>query len=318
MIESDFSLVIINSKNGQTERILSGHTNYIKDVIILPNNKIASRSDDKTIKIWNPNTGICDVTITHNNEILDFAIYKQSEPISIVSVDKNNLYITNTNTGELLYKNENLQIKDFVLPLANGMIVLGTTYSQGNIIILNPMIDQIIPIQFNDIKLQTFTSKISFSDNSFIIGSNKGRIFNILMDNSGAVYNGSSFYLRSTIILKGSITEISNLSDEKIIVTSSDGTVTIINKRDLKQVNNFLTERYPSVIVISENQMVLKIWGKIEVWNPQKLFSDKQPDSIINTMKYGEFEKVIKLSNGKIALLGMDDKTDKIFLNIWK
>ena len=47
---------IFNKFSYQCELILTGHTPSVYGICLLPNNKIASCSSDKTIRIWTINT----------------------------------------------------------------------------------------------------------------------------------------------------------------------------------------------------------------------------------------------------------------------
>jgi WD40 repeat protein len=43
---------------------LFGHTEAVRCITVLPDNRIVSGSNDQTIKIWNPKTAKCDITFT--------------------------------------------------------------------------------------------------------------------------------------------------------------------------------------------------------------------------------------------------------------
>ena len=48
---------------------LKGHNDYINSIAFSPtSNEIASGSNDKTIKIWNLETGICEKTFEEHTE----------------------------------------------------------------------------------------------------------------------------------------------------------------------------------------------------------------------------------------------------------
>ena len=47
----------------ECEQTLVGHQRYINALCVLPGNKLASGSNDKTIKIWNIATGKCEQTL---------------------------------------------------------------------------------------------------------------------------------------------------------------------------------------------------------------------------------------------------------------
>ncbi len=61
---SCYDIVIFNIETGTWLDTLEGHSDWIRSIIELSNNRIASCSeDDGTIKIWDINTGECLKTI---------------------------------------------------------------------------------------------------------------------------------------------------------------------------------------------------------------------------------------------------------------
>jgi WD40 repeat protein len=60
VFDEGFRILILDSKNEYNcIQNLSGHIHLISNLISLPNVRIASRSDDQTIKVWDLNQGIC-------------------------------------------------------------------------------------------------------------------------------------------------------------------------------------------------------------------------------------------------------------------
>ena len=57
---------IWNVNNGSLIRTLTGHTDWINSLAVLPNGYLVSGSSDKTIKIWNTDNGILVRNITGN------------------------------------------------------------------------------------------------------------------------------------------------------------------------------------------------------------------------------------------------------------
>ena len=67
----DKTIIIRNSEDNTIIRILTGHTNSVYDMLLLPNGRLASSSADKTIKIWNLTNGNCEQTlIGHTNIVI--------------------------------------------------------------------------------------------------------------------------------------------------------------------------------------------------------------------------------------------------------
>ena len=76
---------------------LSGHTSYVYSLAVLPNGHLASGSDDKTIKIWNPTDGSVIRTLSgHSSEVLALAVLPNGHLASGSYLD---IKIWNTNEG---------------------------------------------------------------------------------------------------------------------------------------------------------------------------------------------------------------------------
>ena len=131
---SDYTLKLWNlQKSSSSENIssiktlednsfLNGHTGLVLCVSVLPDGRIISGSTDTTLKIWNTNTGMCDVTlIGHSAWIRCVAIFPNNQSqlihnnlIRLVSgSDDNTLKIWNVTNDN----NNNCVIKDCDLTL---------------------------------------------------------------------------------------------------------------------------------------------------------------------------------------------------------
>jgi WD40 repeat protein len=60
-------------KNDHCEKVLKGHNDSVHKVIELTDGHLASCSADKTIRLWNTNTGECQVLTGHTNEVTSVA-----------------------------------------------------------------------------------------------------------------------------------------------------------------------------------------------------------------------------------------------------
>ncbi|MDZ7961078.1 MAG: WD40 repeat domain-containing protein [Aulosira sp. DedQUE10] len=88
----------------QTKRLkltLSGHTEPVRALTLFPNGQvIASGSDDKTIKLWNPTTGVLLRTLTgHQERIKSILITPDNQTLISTSFD-NTIKFWNTQTGK--------------------------------------------------------------------------------------------------------------------------------------------------------------------------------------------------------------------------
>ncbi len=57
---------------GECLRTIEAHSNFVRFMIELPNNKIISCSDDKKIKVWDTDTGYCLKTLKGHDRTVRF------------------------------------------------------------------------------------------------------------------------------------------------------------------------------------------------------------------------------------------------------
>lgn len=87
------------SMDSVSKRILQGHSHYIACIAVLPDDRIVSGSYDHTIKIWNPNTGECEMTLFgHSSYVYCLTVLPNGRVVS-GSWDTT-LKIWNVTTGE--------------------------------------------------------------------------------------------------------------------------------------------------------------------------------------------------------------------------
>lgn len=94
----------ITTQVNRANLTLSGHTAPIRAIAISPNNQIiASGSDDKTIKLWNFNTGKLLRTLTgHKETISSLAISPDNQILVSSSIRENTIKLWNIQTGQLI------------------------------------------------------------------------------------------------------------------------------------------------------------------------------------------------------------------------
>jgi WD40 repeat protein len=88
--EESIRILILDSKNEyKCIQNLSGHADIIETLISLPSDRIASGSDDTTIKVWDLNQGICLKTLTeHKNRITSLIFINRDNSLVSGSHDK--------------------------------------------------------------------------------------------------------------------------------------------------------------------------------------------------------------------------------------
>lgn len=82
---------------GYQEAILKGHKHIVDHIIVLPDNRIVSASQDRTMKIWNNKK--CQVTLTGHTDIITCLIYSSEGKIVSGSADTT-IRIWNDNDNE--------------------------------------------------------------------------------------------------------------------------------------------------------------------------------------------------------------------------
>jgi len=68
-----------DASTGKCLRTLEGHTTCASVLMALPDQKLASGSDDKTVRVWNLQRGGCDVLQGHNKAVTCLAILHDSK-----------------------------------------------------------------------------------------------------------------------------------------------------------------------------------------------------------------------------------------------
>jgi len=65
-----YSVVVFDTQTNEQIRSLSGHNDFVNSISFSPDGKrLASGSDDNTVKIWNPATGECLWTVSGEDPI---------------------------------------------------------------------------------------------------------------------------------------------------------------------------------------------------------------------------------------------------------
>lgn len=100
----------------QVKLTLSGHTGPVRALALSPNSQVlASGSDDKTIKLWDPATGVLLRTLTgHSGTIKSIIITPDGQ--NLISCSSNNMKFWNLQTGQQIREvNEKSSVKAILL-----------------------------------------------------------------------------------------------------------------------------------------------------------------------------------------------------------
>ncbi len=112
----------------QFKLTLSGHTEPVRALTLSPNGQIlASGSDDKTIKLWNPTTGVLLRTLSgHRDRIKSIVITPDGQTVISSSFD-NTIRFWNTQTGEEFRKiGEKTGVNGMVLTPDGQTLICGS------------------------------------------------------------------------------------------------------------------------------------------------------------------------------------------------
>lgn len=96
---TNFDIIIKDSATGFNKKRLIGHTATVNQIVILSNGNLASCSLDKTVRIWDPTSGILLRTLTHSTAVQSITVLKNGNLVSGTS--ESLIKIWNLNTGEI-------------------------------------------------------------------------------------------------------------------------------------------------------------------------------------------------------------------------
>lgn len=114
--DSSFSIVIRESLNGGIKLKLNGHSDLIQKIILLENGFLASGSYDKTIKIWDLNTGTLFRTINgHMSLVQSLSVLSNGNLVSV----SNDQYIKIWNP----FNGSEIEAINSKIPLCGSMIL---------------------------------------------------------------------------------------------------------------------------------------------------------------------------------------------------
>ena len=124
------TIIINDIQTNQDIATLQGHNNVINTLCVLPDNRLASGSQDNTIKIWNLETYQCDTTIVEEGPIKELCLLPTDD--LVVGLNNGKIKIWNIKTNkcmETLNEHNAAIIGLFLLP--DGSLISAS--KDGNI-----------------------------------------------------------------------------------------------------------------------------------------------------------------------------------------
>lgn len=160
------------------DRILTGHTNNVFSIAFSPNGEIlATKSADKTIRLWNPHTGQHLRTI-HTNSLRGIAFSPDGNVLASGGGEEKVVNLWNPNTGKLLRSFEAHPNKVTDVAFSPDGNYFASASTDGTIRIWKPNTDHLIRILHAD-KIDG----IAFSADSRILANGGGEDENIKLWN---------------------------------------------------------------------------------------------------------------------------------------
>jgi small GTP-binding protein len=207
------------------ERKLTGHKGWVNSVVVSPDGKwIASGGDDKTVRIWDIETGKCQITLTgHGKSVRCVAITPDGKRLLSASDDET-VRVWNYPSGQLEHI---LTVYNYmmlaVVPFANGQYILsGGAGHDSSIKIWNLNTGVCTKtLQVNQI---VWSADINSDGTIVALGGDKGKLtlWNLNTDECITVLNGHSSLevVRSVKITSDGQYVISGSDDKTVKVWS--------------------------------------------------------------------------------------------------
>lgn len=163
--------------SGRSLRTLTGHTNYVRALAVLPNGWLASGSSDNTVRVWDVNTGSCMRTYAgHTGNVRGLTVLSDGRLLSAAWDETARVWDVqsgNTDAVRILKRTGEAFISAASLP--NGHVAVG---GRKDITIYDPA---------NDVIVRTITGHTSFVNAITLLPS--GAIASTSDDQSARVFN---------------------------------------------------------------------------------------------------------------------------------
>jgi WD40 repeat protein len=262
--------IVCGSKHGQVvtwtvetgKVILNGHSSSVICLADLQNDRCASGSEDRSIKIWNVVSNDCLQTFMNETGIVTRLVGLSDELIASGSDDKNiKIWNLTKNECEIILSGHTRGIRT-LLRLHDGRIASGSVSSEKSLRIWNyasSTTEMIIP--------SDACTLCQLSDGR-LVGSNGSSSVNVWnLDHSGA----------EEVSLFGSIGDIrcaTQLMDGRLAFGTSDGMFRIwhlLNRKCDLVLNSSTNQAIIKIVQVSEEKLAVSCYyNSIQVWNIAK------------------------------------------------
>jgi WD40 repeat protein len=277
---------------------LSGHSKYVCSVSQLSDGRLASGSDDSTIKIWNVESRACERTLSGHNTIVRSVIQLLDGRLASGSWDKTiKIWNINSGTCERTLSGHSGGVQS-VIQLSNGRLASGSWDATVKIWNINNGTCERTLSGHSEIVL----SVIQLSDGRLASGSQDKtvKIWNVTNGTCEKTLSGHSDSVKCII----------QLSDGRLASGSHDKTVKIWNVTNGTCEKTLSGHSYAvnSVILLSDGRLASGSYDNtIKIWNVNIETCERTLSGHNAVVK-----SVIQLSDGRLAS-GSDDKTVKIW-----
>ncbi len=163
----DKTVRIWNTNSGLQLKVLQGHSDYVRSLLVLPDGTLTSCSDDGVINLWNTVSG--SIIKTLRSTYCDHLTLLKNGDLASASSKQINIW--NTNNGSLINILNGDQQVTSILPLTYTTLISG--YFDGSIIIWDIVTGATLRTLKGDSK--SITSLLLLNDFYFASGSFSGQ-----------------------------------------------------------------------------------------------------------------------------------------------
>lgn len=278
------------------KKVIEGHTGYISDLIISPDNKnIISASGDNTIKIWDLNSGnLINSLIDHRSPV--FYLCFSADRMNLISGDMDGIIKIRPFEIPTDEKSEEIENVNYKIPIDKN-IPPPTPVNAYSIIKTPGHSDTVTSIKLT-------------SDGQYLVSAS--------YDNTVKIWD---FYQGDLIrTLRGHSSWIISVSltpdDDKIISSDLDGTIKIWEFKTGKELYTIKTyeEDEKSITVTPDGNLLItgSTDGTITLWD-MKTFKRLKEITVQNGSHSSYITSLLVTADNKLLITGSNDKQIKIW-----